>query len=210
MGAVGIIRSGWMGTSGGPGLTQTAIAETTAGGSGSFFTTTNVQTAVNAMRTFWDSIKTLLPDEVVITVSPTVDIYDEINGELIASITAPTPPLSVQGTSTLTFSMAAGLKVNLLTGQIRNGRRVRGSIFLVPMTNAAFSSTGLALQSARTTINTAGGVFLSALATPLIRNVVYSRPVKDEEGNIEVVGATTTVTTWETNEKTAILRGRRD
>ena len=208
--AVGIIRTGWAGTSGGPGLTQTAIAETVDGGSGSFFTTTNCQTAVNAMRTFWDSIKTLLPNEVTLTVSAAVDIYNEINGELIASIIVPTPPLSVSGTSTLTYSMAAGLKVNLLTGVIRNGRRVRGSLFLVPATNAAFSDTGNALGSARTTINTAGAAFLSSLATPALRNVVYSRPQKDEEGNIEVVGAIATVSSWETSEKTAILRGRRD
>lgn len=208
--AVGIIRTGWQGTTGGPGLTQTAIAETASGGSGSFFTTTNVQTAVNAMRTFWDSVKALLPDEIVLTVSPTVDIYNELNGDLIASISAPTAPTSVAGTATVSYAMASGIKAQLTTGVIANGRRVRGALYLVPAATSAFTAGGLVASATRTTVNTAGATFITALATPLMRQVVYSRPLKDAAGTVTRNGFITTVSSWDTNEKGAVLRGRRD
>lgn len=207
---VGIIRTNWAGTTGGPGLTQVCIAETTSGGSGSFFTTSNTQTAVNAMRTFWDAIKTYLPNEVTLTVSPTMDIYDQVNGELIASISAPTAPVSVVGTDAGTYSMAAGVKATLTTGIIRNGRRVRGGFYIVPAGPNALTNTGNVASAARTAINTAGAAFITALATPALIQVVYSRPLKDEEGNITRVGALAQVSTYDTNEKGAVLRGRRD
>ena len=49
--AVGIVRTHWSGTSGGPGLTQLAVKE----GAGAFWTQTQAQNAVNAVRQFWES-----------------------------------------------------------------------------------------------------------------------------------------------------------
>lgn len=207
---VGIIKTNWNGTSGGPGLTQIAIAETVSGGSGSFFTSSNIQTSVNAMRTFWDAIKAYMPNELTLTVSPTVDIYDQVNGELIGSITATVAPTGVGGTDTGAYSMASGMKATLQTGTIANGRRVRGAIYIVPAGLSAYNITGQVFSTARTAVNAAGTAFMSALATPALIQVVYSRPKKDEEGNITDVGFLTQVSAYDTNEKSAILRGRRD
>jgi hypothetical protein len=208
--AVGIIRTGWSGTTGGAGLTQWAIAETLEGGVGSFFTTTNVQTAVNAMRTFWDAVKAYVPNEVTLTVSPTVDIYDEVSGDLIASITAPTPPTNVVGTDSGAFAMASGMKLALATGTIRNGRRVRGSTYIVPSGASTLTTSGLVASAARTATNTAGAAFATALATPLLIHVVYSRPLPAEHPLGPRDGALALITAYDTNEKTAVLRGRRD
>lgn len=208
--AVGIIRTNWAGTTGGPGLSQIAIAETTSGGVGSFFTTTNVQTAVDAMRAFWQALNGLLPNELTLTVSPTVDIYDEVSGDLIASITATTSPATVVGLDSGVYSMASGMKMKLATGVIRNGRRVAGALYIVPAGATAMTNTGNIASTARTTVNNAGNTFKTALATPLLKHVVYSRPIPSGEPNGPRDGALAEVSAYDTNEKTAILRGRRD
>lgn len=201
--AIGIVRTAWAGTSGGPGLTQLAVRE----GGGAFWTTTQAQNAVNAVRTFWDTVKGQMPDDVAFTVSPVVDIYNEVDGELISSVSAPTAPTSVTGTSAAVFSMASGMKVNLNTGVIRFGRRVRGSIYLVPASSVCYGANGLVLSTSRTAINAAASNLMSGLSTSGLEWCVYSRP---KTGVNPRVGATSLITGVETSEKVAILRGRRD
>lgn len=201
--AVGIVRTNWAGTSGGPGLTQIAVTE----GAGAFWTTTQAQNAVNAVRAFWDSIKGLLPDEIILTVSPVVDIYNEVDGQLVASVSAPTPPGAVAGTATVTYAMASGLKMSLNTGVIRFGRRVRGTVFIVPAATSAFTATGVVASATKTTINTAGTALLTSLGTSGLQLSVYSRPRVLPSAR---PGAVTPVSAIETNEKGAVLRGRRD
>jgi hypothetical protein len=200
---IGIVRTTWSGTSGGPGLTQIAIAE----GAGAFWTATQAQNAVNAVRNFWVAVQGLLPDDVVLTVQPVVDIYNEADGQLTASVSAPTPPTSLNGTSTAVFGMALGVKMSLNTGVIRNGRRVRGGIFIVPTSSAVYGSNGLVLSASRTTVNNAGTALMTALSAAGLVLSVYSRPLA---GDTPRPGAHTPVNGVETGEKGALLRGRRD
>jgi len=162
------------------------------------------------MRTYWDAIKSLLPDDVLLTVSAVVDQYDPVTGDLTGSVTAATPPASVQGTSTSGFAMASGMRVNLQTGIVRNGRRVRGAQYIVPAASGAFATTGTVGSTNRTTVNTAGQAFLNALDTAGLKAIVWSRPVDADEPNGPRVGDVAEVTGWDTSEKGAVLRGRRD
>jgi hypothetical protein len=205
---VHIIRTQWQGTSGGLGLTQIAID--TADSSFGPLGTGDAQDAVNAMRTFWDAIKASMPNEITFTVSPVVDYYLTHNAELAGSVQAPTPPTPVAGTGAAAYSMAAGLKLNWNTTTIRNGRRVRGSTFLVPTTSAAFSLTGTADSGIRTSTQAAAATFLNSLSATGLKGVVWSRPLSEEEPNGPRDGATADITAAEVSEKTAILRGRRD
>lgn len=204
---VALIRTAWSGTTGGPGITQLAVDQVTS----SFgpFSAAESQAAVNAVRAFWDGIKAYLPDEITLTTSPVVDVYLSNNGNLAWSSTAATSPASVTGTSTVAYAMPAGLKVNLNTGVIRNSRRVRGSIFVVPAAGAN-TTGGLALGTARTAVNAAGATLMASLATAGLKLQVWSRPLKDANGVITRDGATADVIALETNEKIAVLRGRRD
>jgi hypothetical protein len=201
--AVGIVRTHWSGTSGGPGITQLAVRE----GAGAFWTSTQAQNAVNAVRAFWNTMIPQLPDNIQLNVNPVVDIYNEVDGELQASVTAPTAPAVVIGGSAAAFQMPAGMKLNLNTGIIRNGRRVRGSIFIVPA--SSFTTTdGVVLGTVRTSTNTAAATMLSSLATSGLELSVWSREaIKD---GVTRPGAISKVSAIETNEKVAILRGRRD
>lgn len=201
---VGIVRTSWAGTSGGPGLTQLAFR---AGDGADFISPAQVQSAVNAVRAFWNSTAQYLPDDLALTVQPTVDMYSEATAELIGSQTAATPPTSVAGTSTAVFSMASGMKLNLQTGAIRYGRRVRGSIFIVPASSNVYSSGGTVLSAVRTAINGYAATMLGAFTTASCTVCVWSRP---QDTPTVRAGALTPVTIAEVNEKAAILRGRRD
>jgi hypothetical protein len=205
---VHIIRTAWSGTSGGPGLTQFAIdtVDSTFGA----LSTSQAQSAVDATRAYWFAMAGLLPDEIILTVSPVVDYYLVHNAQLAGSVSAPTPPSSVAGTSTLAFSMATGPKINLNTGVVRNGRRVRGSIYIVPGASTTMANNGMILGTARTTLNTAGNNLRTALAAAGLKLGVWSRPVPEGKPKGPRDGAWADVTAMEANEKLAILRGRRD
>lgn len=204
--AVGIIKTAWAGTSGGPGLTQLAIREP----SGVFATEASTQACVNAVRTFWDSIKGNLPNEILLTVQPTVDWYSEVDGVLQGSITVPTVPTSIGGTDVNQFSMASGMKCNLHTGVIRHGRRVRGSFYVVPAALGTFTTSGTIASGVRTSVNTAMATMRTSINASGLEWCVWSREREATATKPYRAGATAAVTIAETNEKAAILRGRRD
>ena len=204
--SVGIIKTAWAGTSGGPGLTQLAIREP----SGTFATDASVQSCVNAVRAFWNAIVAQLPNEITLTVQPTVDWYRESDGELIGSITAPTAPASVAGQDASNFSMASGYKCNLQTGVIRDGRRVRGSIYVVPAALSVFSTSGTIGSGPRGTTNTALATLKGSLNGSGLEWCVWSRERQATADKPYRAGATAPVTIAEVNEKVAVLRGRRD
>lgn len=203
---IGKIVTTWAGTSGGPGITQLYVNPVGQ----TLVTAAQAQSAVNAVRAFWDATKTYLPDEVTLTVQPTVDMYDHGNGTLTNTVSAATPPTSVVGGSATNFSMAAGGKMNLQTASINNGRRVRGSIYIVPMASVGFSASGTISATVRTALNTAGSSMLASLGAAGLELLVWGRPLKDASKVVIRPGTINPVISIDTAEKTAILRGRRD
>lgn len=204
---IGKVATTWSGTSGGPGITQLYIEDLDGA---DIITQAQAQAAVNAVRTFWAALVTYLPDEIILTVQSTVDMYDHGNGSLINTVTATTAPTTVAGTSTSSYAMAAGMKVNLQTASINNGRRVRGSIYVVPAGSNVMTATGNVGSTMRTAINSAGASLMSTLNSAGLRLIVWGRPVKDAGGTVTRQGTVNPVTAFDTNEKAAILRGRRD
>lgn len=200
------VASGWTGTSGGPGLTQLYF-EVPGGADPS---QSQAQSAVNAVRAFWDEIKAVLPNEIVVTVSPQVDVFDPLDGQLIDSVLAAVAPAGVVGTDAGNYSMASGVKATLQTNEIRNGRRVRGSIYIVPAGASTMTAFGTVAAATRTTINTAGNGIISDLTAPGVNWIVWGRPVKDAQGNLTRNGSVNFVQGVDTSEKGCILRGRRD
>lgn len=200
---VAIIRTEWSGTSGGPGLTQMAVT----GAAGGIWNPDATQAAVNAVRTFWSGVAAYLPDELKLQVMPTIDVYNESNAELTNSYTAATAPGVVSGSSAAIYAAGAGFKITWGTGQIRNGRRVRGTTFIVPAASNVYTANGTITASAVTSINGSAANLLSALAAAGTSLAVWSRPVEGENPRLGVV---TSVTAGSCSTKTSILRGRRD
>lgn len=200
---VAIVRTMWDGTSGGPGLTQFALLGAAGGG----WNPGGTQGAVSAVRTFWDSIKALLPDELRLTVSPVIDEYNELTGELTNSYVAGTTPTVVAGTSATSYAAGAGAKITWNTNQIRNGRRVRGSTFIVPLAAANYTITGTISTTAIASLNNSAGNMLTGLGANSTPMAVWSRPIVGPNAR---AGFNTEVATGTCGSKTAILRGRRD
>jgi len=200
---VAITRTAWAGTSGGAGLSQWAWHDAT----GAEPTVTEAQAAVNATRAFWDAIKLYIPNEVVLTVLPTVDLYDWQTGTLYGSHTVGTAPATVTGTGASSYNMAAGVKVNHQTEIIANGRRVRGTTYVVPADGASYTATGGVSTGVKTAIDAAGIVYLASMSTAGNAALVWSRPTSPGPSTD---GFTSVVSSMKTADKAAILRGRRD
>lgn len=205
---VHIVRTQWSGTSGGPGLTQMAIdtVDSTFGP----LSAAQAQSACDAVRSFWNALAAHIPNEITLTVSPVVDYYLVHNAQLAGSVSATTPPANVLGTNTGNYSMATGPKINLNTGVIRNGRRVRGSIYIVPGGSSTFGAAGMMDGTVRGTFNTAANNMRTALTAAGLKLGVWSRPIPEGKPRGPRDGAWSDVNICETNEKLAVLRGRRD
>lgn len=200
---VAIVRTEWSGTSGGPGLTQLAVM----GAAGGDWNPAGTQSAVNAVRKFWDSLKGYLPDEVKLTVMPVIDSYDRISGDLVASHVAGAAPSQVIGTSAGGYAGGVGVKISWNTNQIRMGRRVRGSTFLVPLQSAAFGATGTVVPAVITQVNISAATLITDLAAGATPLGVWSRPGTPEKPR---AGFVTEVVTGTCSQKSALMRGRRD
>jgi len=203
---VALVRTAWSGTSGGPGVTQIALL----GAAGGTWNPGGEQAAVNAMRTFWDAIKVYLPNELTLTVSPIVDYYDTQTGELLGSNIAATAPAVVAGTGAGSYAGGAGAKVAWETGQVRDGRRVRGTTYLVPAVDTTFTTTGTIGATPKATVNTAAAAFIASIAGATMAVAVWSRPREASDTLPAREGAAFQVTSGLCSSKSAILRGRRD
>jgi len=204
---VGVVRTGWSGTSGGPGVTQLAIEAITDPHT---WDAAAAQVVVDAVRAFWVAYPSGLPNDITLTVSPTVDVYNIISGELVGSYSAASAPASVSGTNAGSYSMAAGAKIALKTATIRNGRRVRGGLFIVPTAGDVMDSNGTVSSTPRAAWVTAMNACMAELVAENLQLVIWSRPREATEEAPARDGATAVVTSVEALVKGAVLRGRRD
>lgn len=162
----------------------------------------DAQEFANRVRTLLLAMVSYLPDEVTISFDTEVTFVDPSTGVLTGS-TAVTQPQLIAGTSTAAWAAGTGARIVWATDTIRNGRRVRGSTFLVPLTSVVNTAGGLVGGSARTAIQTAAQAYLTGMAADGNPVYVYSRPVPGRPG------ATTVVTAASVPEIPATLRTRK-
>nr|CRY97235.1 hypothetical protein [uncultured prokaryote] len=198
------VRARWTGFSGAPGYTVLHFRDfDSPGGDGGGVTAAGAAAAVNRARSFFDAIKALLPTQVSINVDPEVDIIEDSTGVLSNSFTS-TVTAAVVGTATASYSAATGAVVNWRTEGIRNGRRVRGRSFLVPLASSAFATTGQLATASVGTLTAAASALAAQSGSPDL--FVYGRPTS--------AGATDGVSYVVSNASVppmgAILTSRRD
>lgn len=121
---------------------------------------------------FFDALKTLIPDDVQLTIPSAGDNVSESNGAITGAWTAPGGAV-VSGSSSGTFALGTGVRIIWDTGGIRNGRHVRGTTFLAPTVSTAFDTTGRMAVAVQTQITTAANNLRTAMGGNL---VVWSRP----------------------------------
>lgn len=181
-----------------------AIWSTPGGGTGySVFhfedvvSNTEAQNTANAVRTFFNSLTGIFPDDVTITFDSEVVVLDLAG--VLQSVYPVTPPSSVTGINTTSYNRAAGCRVDWDTGHIVAGRRLSGRTYLVPIGSNSYDTTGLLNSVNAAAVVTAGQALITATSSikPL---AVWSR----------THGVMWAVDTASCPLKGAILTGRRD
>lgn len=156
---------------------------------------------VTAVHTFFDAVRDRLPAVVSIQVEGAVERIDTPTGELIGFEDV-TPPAVIVGTNSGGFSSATGACIGWTTNGVRNGRRVRGRTFIVPLAGVTYDTDGTLTALALQDIQTAA----TAMTENFAGLVVYARetaPGLADGVAYDVAGARVA-------DKTAILRSRRD
>lgn len=189
----------WTGFAGAPGYTNLYFRNSTPG----IITQLVVDNARQKVDAWLTSALPLLPATVTVGVDNTVGVIDDANGELQGYMTTnATAPRAGSGTGN--YSAASGLVVNWSTGTVRNGRRIRGRMFMVPLAGSALSTNGSLDDANLPGIRAAAEAVRAASGES--RLVVWARPTTPggtDGGSAEVITSTIP-------DKVAVLTSRRD
>lgn len=148
---------------------------------------------------FWTTLAPLLGNGIQVVVPDNGDTIDEATGALTGAWTGGTPGLHA-GTPSATFAGGVGACITWLTTTIRNGRRIRGRTFVVPLSTNQFDTDGTLQSSALAAINGAAQTLVTATAGDML---VWSRPVGGTGG------VAAPVTGWSVTDQGAFLKSRR-
>lgn len=193
------VKLNWTGFVGTPGYTNLYFSEFVSEG----YTQAMADGAATKARNFALDMAALCPSTVTIAVDPTVEIVQADTGELVGFFGV-APGTAAVGARAGTYSAASGACISWGTNGVKNGRRVRGRTFIVPLAGSAYQADG--------SINDADLAVIRASATNLRATAgvsdfgIWSRP--------STKGATDGVwfpaETSKVSDKVAILRSRRD
>lgn len=198
------VTTRWSGFNGGPGYTNLFFRDFGTGeGPGSDGDAAQALSAASRVREFFNSLAPIFPNEVTFNVLSDVDILEDTTGTLVDSIQieAPAP---VQGSNAASFSGPVGLVVNWKTSAIRNGRRIRGRTFLVPVASSLFGVTGGVIPADAAGVAAAAEILADRNATPDLG--VWARPTSATAAD----GQWAVCTGSNVPLLAAVLRSRRD
>jgi hypothetical protein len=125
-----------------------------------------------SLNTFFTAVASKVPGGVTFTCSSTGDLVDAATGELSGTWTDGTSWTKVSS-GTGVYARGVGTRVRWATNGIRNGRRVRGSTFLVPLVAACYDSDGSIDNTIRNTLTDAA---IALVVDNEPDMVIYSRP----------------------------------
>lgn len=139
-----------------------------------------------AVKAFYTSLVASCPSSLSVTVPNTADVIDVATGTITGSVTT-----TGGGTVTMTgggaYVMGTGARVTWVTTGIVNGRRVRGTTFVVPITSGNFEGDGQIAAGFLSGLQGYADTLRAAIPADM---VVWSRPTTTRAGSISsVVGA---------------------
>jgi len=174
---------------------------------GTFTTAADANPVAQRVETFINAIKIRIPSHVSMTIQSDVEVVAPDDGEMlnIHSIPARAP---IMGTAAAAaYSAASGLVINWRTAGVRNGRRVRGRTFIVPLAGGAYQTDGTIQDTNLSETQTAAQALITT-ASP-VKLGVWARPKKDIAGNVLSPGAFHEAVTATVPDLAAVLRSRR-
>ena len=146
-----------------------------------FYCDAAVSTAVAALVTFFNAIKTSFPNALSWVVPGAGDVIETDHGALAGTWT-----MSGSGTVTGTggavaYAAGTGARLKFLTNGIVHGRRVRGSVFLTGMSSSLYDTNGTIANGTIGAFQTAGGGLVSDGSFR-----VYRREYKFDEAHPDI------------------------
>lgn len=194
------VKLRWTGLPGGNGYSMFHMRDFSAGEP----TVADANSAIGRIDMFASAIKGLLPPVVTLEVESECEVLEETTGQM-QTVLGGTSLGSMVGTasSVAGYSAPAGAVISWSTPGVRNGRRVRGRTFLVPLSNEVWDTDGSLKSGALATINGAATTLRGASGTPDIG--VWARP----SGPGATDGIWYAVTGHRVPDMAAVLRSRR-
>lgn len=192
--AIHRITALWTGFQGAPGYSNFHFM---AGGG----LISDAQSSADRVQSFFSSLTSVFPTDVVISVQQDVEEIDEDTGAVTAfhTVDGGTP---ITGNGTGGYSAPSGAVLNWRTNDLRYNRRIRGRTFLVPLDQGSYDDRGTLDPQVQADIITSGNALLGGdLDSEL---VIWSRPVGGSGG------VAATVTNCSVPDMAAVLRSRRD
>lgn len=193
------VKINWTGFVGGPGYTNLYFRDFTEGATDQAM----ADGAVAKTKTFLTSVQNYLPTAVITGVDPTVDRLEETTGELQGFFTT-SPGAAVAGGQAGVYSAASGACISWGTNGVRNGRRIRGRTFIVPLGGSQYGSDGTLSDTMVTALRNAATALRAETGAGDLG--IWARPTAPGAAD----GVWYFATTSNVKDKVAILRSRRD
>lgn len=190
----------WTGFTGAPGYTNFFFNDFTDGA----ITQAIVDGALARTDTFVSNWESSVPAAVKLQVDNIVQIINVPDGKMTRFMTGPAKTLRT-GSGTGVYSAASGMCFNWYTNGVRNGRRVRGRTFVVPVAGSALGADGSLDDTKVSGLRTVAAAFFAPGANQGLPGV-YARPTAPGATDGAWFG-TQSVTL---PDKVAVLRSRRD
>lgn len=201
------VKVKWTGFSGAPGWSNFYWDNFDGG----FLVQASANSVANRVETFLNAIKVRIPNHVSMAIQSDVEDVNPIDGKMTQIYSIASKPAILGTAVTQSYSAASGIVINWRTAAVKNGRRVGGRTFLVPVAGGAYQSDGTITPGDLTETQNAASALLTHVDPE--RLAVWSRPVtKDKAGNLlptPIAGTAHQVTVATVPDLAAVLRSRR-
>lgn len=164
------------------------------------------------LRAFYDSLKTVIPNDVQIMVESSGDIIDPATGGLTGAWVG-VPSTTVGGEAAGSYAAPVGIIARWLTPVVADGHRLKGRTFIVPLAGNQFDTSGQPLFSIVDGLRVAAQTFVNAASPNFIiwhRPFAGSAATPGHPARPAHIGTTAIVTGSSAGTKAAVLRSRRD
>lgn len=172
----------------------------------------DINTAPDSIRSFWEGMFSMIPADVTIKVDGVGDVIEDTTGALVGQWIFPAPAV-VQCTGAGNYAAPAGGLIRWETGVIKDGRRLRGKTFVVPMIAIQFQTDGSLAPTTLTDMLAAAQVLITGQNASF---VIWHRPFKGTPATATKparpshLGSHSLVTGASIPDKVVVLRSRRD
>lgn len=192
------ITVNWTGFAGAPGYTNLHFRDFAGGG----VTQAVVDNAIARVDTWLDAWLNHMPITVNLGINPSVEVIEDTTNTLVDFMTG-TPDTPRVGFINGSYSAVSGACVNWSTAGIRNGRRVRGRSFMIPLAGTAYGSDGTLDAGVLNSVRAATDVLINTAEEGDLG--VYSRP----STKVAADGAWHVVSAFTIPDRASILKSRR-